>query len=329
MILLKQMSTMFLMILVGLIAAKTKLLNDKLCKGLSGLIVNIIGPCMLLNSGFGQKRDDPKSLLLASGLAIFMYALLFVFAYLLPVILKTPKKEKPTYQVMIVFSNIGFMGLPIAGALYGNKAVLYAAIFNFFYNILIYTWGIQTLQKADPACNTEKASEPDSAEASGSGGGAKASGSGRRFTGLINPGTVSALAAITAYLLQIPLPGPVLSAVSSIAGMTAPLSMMVIGYSFSKMNLKSFLADRQLILFSLLRLILIPIAAVLILRLFVSDPVQIGTFYIMIATPVGSLTAMLAELYHGDFSLASRGVAFTTLVSVVTIPLVSMLLRIS
>lgn len=116
--------------------------------------------------------------------------------------------------------------------------------------------------------------------------------------------------------------------VTSLSNLTAPLSMIVIGDSIAMMNVKELVKDMKLLLFSLLKLLLIPVIGVLIMRGLEINEILVGVCMVMLATPVGSMTAMLAQQYEGDYELASKGVAITTILSVVTMPAVSILLKV-
>ena len=99
--------------------------------------------------------------------------------------------------------------------------------------------------------------------------------------------------------------------------------MMIIGASLASLNLKELFMDGKLLVFSFIKLVVIPVAGVLLIRQFVSSEVICGVCMVMLATPVGSMTAMLAQQYEGDYEMASKGVALTTVLSVVTMPLVA------
>ncbi len=101
--------------------------------------------------------------------------------------------------------------------------------------------------------------------------------------------------------------------------------MMVIGASLATINLKKLFTDLRLLLFSVIKLLVLPAVGVMVIRQFVDNEVILGVCLVMLATPVGSMTAMLAQQYDGDYEMASKGVALTTILSVATIPLVSML----
>ena len=99
--------------------------------------------------------------------------------------------------------------------------------------------------------------------------------------------------------------------------------MMVIGASMATIDIKKLFTDVKLLLFSALKLIVVPIVGLFILKTFIQSEMILGVCMVMIATPVASMTAMLAQQYDGDYELASRGVALTTILSVITMPLVS------
>ena len=121
------------------------------------------------------------------------------------------------------------------------------------------------------------------------------------------------------------MPSFVKTTISTLSNLTAPLSMMVIGASLATINMKKLFTDVKLLLFSAIKLLIIPVIGMLIIKQFVSNEMICGVCMVMLATPVGSMTAMLAQQYDGDYEMASKGVALTTVLSVVTMPIVSML----
>ena len=142
---------------------------------------------------------------------------------------------------------------------------------------------------------------------------------------IFNIGVIACIVTMVIYLCKIPVPGMIADTITHLSNLTAPLSMMVIGASLATIDLKKLFTDVRLLLFSAVKLLLIPIVGVLIIRQFVSNETICGVCMVMLATPVGSMTAMLAQQYDGDYEMASKGVALTTILSVATIPLVSML----
>ena len=135
--------------------------------------------------------------------------------------------------------------------------------------------------------------------------------------------TIRSILAILLFIFHVKLPEFLGSVITMLSNLTAPLSMMVIGASMAVIDWKKLLSDYRLLLFSLFKLFVLPIIGTLIVKQVISNEVICGVTMVMLATPVGSMTAMLAQEYNGDYELASKGVMLSTLLSVVTLPIVS------
>lgn len=303
MLMLEQMAVLFLLMAVGYFCYKKEIITDEVSRKLSAIVVNIANPALVLTGCMGEDKIHGSELALTVVIMLLIYASLLGLAFFLPRLLRVEEKSRGTYKAMTVFSNIGFMGFPVISALYGSGALLYAALFMIPYNILIYTYGISAMAAA-----------PDKE-------GSKSSSLGRIF----NVGVAACIITIIIYLAGVPVPGFVKTTITNLSSLTAPLSMMVIGASLATLNIRELFTDGRLLVFSLIKLILIPIIGVLLVARFVDNQVICGVCMVMLSTPVGSMTAMLAQQYEGDYEMASKGVALTTVLSVVTMPLVSFL----
>ena len=302
MLLLKQIIVLFLLMGIGFFFYKKSIITDEVSKKISSIVVNIANPALVLSGGMGEERIQGEELLLTAAVAFFMYAALLLLAAVLPGLLHIEKKSRGTFRAMTVFSNIGFMGFPVINALYGSGALLYAAVFVIPYNVLIYTYGVSAMTAQREHPKEGKSFSP-----------------GRMF----NAGTIACVAAIIIYLWGVPVPEFVKATITNLSNLTAPLSMMVIGASLAAIDLKGLFTDGKLLLFSGIKLVLLPVAGIWIIRQFVQTESMLGVCMVMLATPVGSMTAMLSQQYDGDYETASKGVALTTILSVVTMPLVS------
>lgn len=303
MLLLQQMIVLFILMGVGFLCYKLKMITDEVSKKLSAIVVNIANPAMVLTGCMGEDKIEGRELLLIAVLVVIIYALLVALAMVIPALLRVEKKSRGTYQAMTIFSNIGFMGFPVISALYGSSALLYASLFTIPYNVLIYTFGVSAMSTA------EKADWKDSFS----------------LKRVMNVGVIACIITIIVYLLQIPIPAFVKNTTTHLSNLTAPLSMMVIGASLAAINLKKLFTDVKMLIFSALKLLIIPVLGVLLIRQFVDNDIICGVCMVMLATPVGSMTAMLAQQYDGDYEMASKGVALTTILSVVTMPVVSII----
>ncbi len=324
MLLLQQMLVLFILMAIGYFCYKKSVITDEVSKKLSAIVVNIANPALVLTGCMGEEKMQGSELTQTLVIVVVMYGALLALASFLPLLLRVEKKSRGTYRAMTVFSNIGFMGFPVISALYGNGALLYASLFMIPYNVLIYTYGISAIstEMKTPDRSGDKA-EDKFGDKSGEKSTDKSIERSALLGKVFNVGVVACLVSIMIYFFNIPLPDFVKTTVTNLSNLTAPLSMMIIGASLATIDLKKLFMDGRLLLFSLIKLILVPAAGVLVIRQFVSNEIICGVCMVMLATPVGSMTAMLAQQYDGDYEMASKGVALTTILSVATIPLVA------
>ncbi len=370
MVMLQQMIVMFLMMAVGYLCYRKQILTEEVSRKVSAIVVKVANPCMILSSALTDQQMQGKELVQTLAIVVMMYVFLLVMAQLLPRILCIQKESRGAYAAMTVFANIGFMGFPVLAAMYGNGALLYGAVFQIPFNILIYTYGVAVLTrkpgacvKTEPGVNAEVdvKAEPDvksevdvkagldvKAEPNGKTGerqdaqGITAAVNGKseniengseqqgKLQGTVeivkkifNIGVIACIAAMLLYFLQTPVPSFLQAFITNLGNLTAPLSMMIIGASLAQMPLKELFLDKKLLLFSLVKLLLLPAVWMIMVNRVAEQEILRGVCLVMMATPAGSMTAMLAQQYGGDYETASRGVALTTVLSVITMPLLA------
>ena len=340
------------MMAVGYLCYRKQILTEEVSRKVSAIVVNVANPCMILSSALTDQQMQGKELVQTLAIVVMMYAFLLVMAQLLPRILCIQKESRGAYAAMTVFANIGFMGFPVLAAMYGNGALLYGAVFQIPFNILIYTYGVAVLTRKPGACaKTEqdvKAEVDVKAEPNGKTGerqdaqGITAAVNGKseniengseqqgKLQGTVeivkkifNIGVIACIAAMLLYFLQTPVPSFLQAFITNLGNLTAPLSMMIIGASLAQMPLKELFLDKKLLLFSLLKLLLLPAVWMIMVNRVAEQEILRGVCLVMMATPAGSMTAMLAQQYGGDYETASRGVALTTVLSVITMPLLA------
>lgn len=358
MVMLQQMIVMFLMMAVGYLCYRKQILTEEVSRKVSAIVVNVANPCMILSSALTDQQMQGKELVQTLAIVVMMYVFLLVMAQLLPRILCIQKESRGAYAAMTVFANIGFMGFPVLAAMYGNGALLYGAVFQIPFNILIYTYGVAVLTRKSGACakteqdvNAEvdvKTEQDVKAEPNGKTGerqdaqGITAAVNGKseniengseqqgKLQGTVeivkkifNIGVIACIAAMLLYFLQTPVPSFLQTFITNLGNLTAPLSMMIIGASLAQMPLKELFLDKKLLLFSLVKLLLLPAVWMIMVNRVAEQEILRGVCLVMMATPAGSMTAMLAQQYGGDYETASRGVALTTVLSVITMPLLA------
>ena len=297
MVLLQQMGILFVYMMIGYVACKKEYFDQEFGKKLSWLVVNVAKPMLAISAVVNNEEQiAKKDFYVTVLLAICFYAFFLILAQILPRLIGVQKSDIGVYKMMTTFNNIGFMGFPVIAAAYGNGALIYAVPFSIMFNILCYTWGIQTL------C----------------GGGEKGN-----WKRIINIGTISGIISIVLFFMQIPVPKMICSLSAGLSNLTGPLSMLVIGISIAAMELKDLFTDVKLLKFALIKLLAVPVAAMLLVCQVIDNRLICEVFLVMMATPAASMCAMLSQQYGGDYELAAKGVALTTILSVVTMPIVS------
>lgn len=314
-VVLEQMIIIMILILTGIFLYRKKMISEDTSRQISGLIVNITNPALLICSAFD---DTPKLSIyeLGIGMCVFLlsYAVLILFAYLIPLILGVPSRERYSYRMLTVFGNVGFIGIPLASAVLGSGCLIFVSMSNLIYNILVYTFGLSTLKNAALKQHSENQHSDKS-------------NSDNLFHKLVNAGTVSALLTVIFYLSDIKVPSIISSTLTYAGRTTTFLSMLVLGVSVAQMALKDIFSHPKLYAFTLIRQILLPIGFTLALGLFIKAPLILNTCALLLAVPAGNMPLMLSKQLGADESTISRGIILTTILSLATIPLVALFIR--
>ena len=304
-VVLEQMCIIMILIFTGAFLFRQKMLSEDTSRQLSGLIVNITNPAVLICSAFD---DSPKVPLQTLGLSlcvfVISYGILILFAYLIPLVLRVPNHARYSYRMLTVFGNVGFIGIPLASAVLGSGSLIFVSINNLIYNVLVYTYGISTLKKASIAQHPDAApTEPENI-----------------LHKLVNAGTVSAVLTIIFYLGDFNVPTIISSSLTYAGRTTTFLSMLVLGVSVAQMAPKDIFSHPKLYIFALIRQILLPVGFTLLLGLFIKEPLILNTTALLLAVPAGNMPLMLSKQLHVNESAISQGIILTTLLSLVTIP---------
>lgn len=325
-VVLQQMVIIFLLIGIGMILYRQKMLSEEGSKQISGLIINVTNPALLICSALD---DGPKASLRDLGIALAAYAVIFAVliavGFLLPYVLRVPKHLHYAYQMLTVFGNVGFIGIPLASAVLGSESLIFVSIFNLLFNLLIYTFGISLLQRAAAEQTGESALLPDTHPDEGtvSSTGHSSPGSLKK---LVNAGTISAAVTILFYLGNFHVPVIISSTLTYAGRATTLLSMLVLGVSVAQMAPKEIFSHPKLYAFTLLRQVLVPIGCVLLMRMFIDSKLILNTMLLMVAVPAANMPLMLAKQMDMDTESISQGIILTTVLSLVTVPLTCLFL---
>ncbi len=291
-----KVGVMLILIGVGCLMTKKGMLTERGSAEITGLLVKIVTPCLILNSFLGAGDDlKPSEMLLAMGLSALAILLALGMSYLF--FRKEPLNRKKVLRFSAVYSNAGFMGLPLVQGIVGDRGVVYGSFFIVMFNLICWTHGYRMMTGGK--LNLRAA--------------------------LLNPGIIGLAFGLPVYFLKIPVPALLAEPVGFLAGLNTPLAMIIIGSYVARVSLQAFLADRSVYKVAFFRLILAPAVYLALLLLIRPVPEMLVTFAIQAATPVAANAVLFSVEYGGDSELASETVAFTTLLSIVTIPVFTIL----
>lgn len=323
-IILQQMLVLFGMMLVGYFCYKIDWIDDHTYGKLSKIVVNILNPLLVIDGVLGKNTgEDLNKLGINFGMMIIYFIFLIIISIPVVKLLRPEKKNIELYRLMMIFSNVGFMGIPVISALYGSGVIIYIVFYMLGYNFLLYTYGIilakrsakRNLQSCEKA-NVENGKNVDENTLSFK----------ENIKSIMNPGVIAGILAIVLFMLNMQVAAPVASFIKYLSQCVVPLSMILIGASMAQHELKSIFYEIRMYWFLLIRLIIIPIAVALLVRHLPIDPEILGVFILMLAMPVGSIVVLVAMEQGADSTCCTKGSVVSTLLSIITIPIVAMLL---
>ncbi len=296
---LTQMLMIFGIVLVGLFAAKRNLWSGDLDRKLSIFIMNISMPALILASVMGKDLAFENSELLALVVvAIVNYVVLIGMAYLIPRIWKVNRSREGILKFMLAFGNVSFIGYPVCDAVFGPKAVFCASVLNIPFNLLVFTIGVSFIN----------------------GGKAKSAFSPKL---ILSPCVITSLIAVVIAVCRIQVPTPVGQWFHLLGDLTTPCALLIIGSSLSHIPVRDMLGNRFVYAMTLLRLIILPLMVGGILALLGINAFVCDVAVVLSAMPVATNGIMLCLQYGQDERVMTQGLFFTTLLSVITIPVVA------
>ncbi|MCC5912702.1 MAG: AEC family transporter [Clostridiaceae bacterium] len=295
-VIIESVISLFIIILVGVYGSKKKIITAKMNKGLVDLLIQIALPFMILSSFIYTYDDTIKSNVVKTFYySIVAYIVMISVSHLLLLPIKNDKKT--ILHFANVFVNTGYVGFPILNSIYGAEGVVYGSIFNMFFVILVWTYGL-ILFKGD--FNKKKLKE-------------------ELKKILSNPSIIAVCIGIIIMIFNIQLPDALLSSIGAIGSITGPLSMIIIGVILSNVKIKKYLRDWTIYYGVATKLIIIPAIMYLISLLVGAPSKAINTVIIMSAMPASAMTSILAESFNKEKEYAAVIVSVTTLLSLITV----------
>ena len=289
------MLVLFILISIGVLYGKKGLIDENAAKKMTDIVLYVVTPCVMI-SAFQKEfsGDTAIKILIAAAAAI----VILVFSTLLARLVIRDKNEsrKKVLQFSVIFSNCGFMSLPLQKELLGEDGWFYGSIFVAVFNIFVWTYGLLDMSGDKKQLSIKKL--------------------------VFNPGIMGAAVAMILFVCRIKLPEIVIQPVTHLANLNTPVPMLIIGFYLSRAKLKDAFSDVGTYIAMSLRLVIIPVIVTFIMALLKLDKTMMIAFVIACSAPTAASTTMFAAKFNRDVELSVGVVAASTILSIITMPLI-------
>ena len=296
---------LFIIISIGFVIRKTGVINEYITKGFSSLLIKVTLPALIFVS---MQKDFTPELLresyIITALSFGVYALYFIIAFITGKFIRANGVDRGVYQFAILFSNVGFMGFPVLGSVYGEDSIFYAAMFNIPFHFFVFTAGVYFVTRG------------------------QMEGKKLDFKLMLSPGIVATILGFIFFVSGIKLPPIIYEPAKMTGDITIPLSMITVGSMLTEIHYRELLAGWRVYFISGMRLILLPALVFLFVTLFTDNEMIISVAVVIAAMPVAVNAPLIAQEYGGNSLLASRLVFLSTLLSLMTLPMVLVVLKV-
>lgn len=296
-----QMIVLFAIVIVGYGLNRLKMIDQEFNRKLSNFVINISCPCLIASSVMTGRMPDALLILPLLALSFATYAFLIVLAFVIPRYMPISADDQGFYGFMITFGNVGFIGYPVVASIFGNDAVFYASILNFPNTLLVFVIGTLFISgsykhvRFDPRV-------------------------------LYSPGLIASYLSIFIVAFGLETPKPVSQVFTLLGNMTVPSALIIIGSSMAQVPVRRMLGSRGIYIMTFLRLLVIPYVILQISRFLDVNELISNINVIIMAMPVASFGTLFCIKYGRGEEVMAQGTFITTLLSVVTIPIVAMFL---
>ncbi len=291
MVLIQQVVVMGMLMVIGFIAFRAKLINSEGVKQMSNIALYVATPGILINSFIAEYQTER---LVRAGWTFVFAFVTFLFGL---VLVKTVfRKLNNVGKFGVLFSNVGFMGIPLVQMVLGSEAVFYMAMVVAVMTLTTFTYGMYLISGDRSNMSLKKV--------------------------ITNPPVIGVIAGLLIYCLRIPVPSTVARTCSMLANMSAPVSMIILGSYLAEADMKSVFADKDTYLILLGRLVLVPLMVLVMLKMLPASFDEIKAVTLIAAsTPVATALGMFSQLHGGNYAYGAGVVSLSTILSLITMPL--------
>lgn len=297
----RQIIIMALLIGVGIVCQKTKLINNEVNRGISNIALKVATPALLVSS---FQKELSAERLQRLGYAALLGIIAIIFAAVLGYLCIPKGKNRPEddngrlsiERFSAIYSNCAFMGIPLINGLYGDEGVFYLTAFYALFNAAVWTHGVIMMKGETGIRQVVKS--------------------------LASPALIGIAVGAALFFLQIRLPDTIKQTLDYAGSMTTPLGMLVAGVTIAQTNLLGALKKIKVYYVSALRLIVIPVLTIALFLLFPYDETVMGVTVAAAACPAATICTMFAISYNKDSLYAGEIFAVSTVLSACTLPLI-------
>lgn len=311
----KQVFSMFLMILAGFVLTRAGIIKMEAKQHFSDLLLYLVIPCMVLNSYMAEHDASMvKTLFFSYGLSIVMIFVGVLLTDLFTLHMKNP--NRPLVRFSLGYTNAAYFGFPLIQELFGDEGILYASAYVTVFNILLWTHGQWVLRQKRPGAS----------DANASAGQPAASRKGALLSIIKNPVLISVVIGLIMFSLNFRLPDIILTPMQMIGNMNTPLAMFVTGMMIAGTSLPSLFRDKLILVTSFERLIAIPAVCLVLLCALRLSGMAVQVIFLLEAAPAAAITSVFAIRDHFDEHFGAGIVVVSTIFSIITLPVCCYLL---
>ena len=294
------MCSLIIIVIAGFVSHKRGIINEEFERKLSGFVIKVTCPALLISSTMGDKMPDREHIPMLLLVSLLTYVILIPLAYIQPVLMRVKRDLRGMYSFMLTYSNVGFIGYPVVASIFGSDAVFYACILNVFNTITVFIWGVMFI----------------------SGENLK---DGFRFRLFVSPAMIATYISVIIVVLNLHTPKAIAMPLSILGNMTVPSSLIVIGAALAEIPTRKMVGTPHIFMMCFLKLLVLPLLVYYAMIMIGIDTRISSINMILIAMPVASFGTMFCMQMGKDETTMSQGTFWTTLLSVVSIPLLAML----
>lgn len=292
---LNQTIIMLILIMVGVLCAKLKLISSATNKELSQFVLQVVNPVVIFMSY--QKDYDAKlvkNLLMTFALSVLAFAVTLAAAYIF--VRKKEGRHTEVERFSSIYSNCAFMGIPLVNSLFKEEGVFYLTAFITVFNLVVWTHGVITISGEKNMKQVVKV--------------------------FYSPTMIAIALGIITFFLKIRLPAVPTDALNFIKEINTPMAMIVSGVTISATNVKALIKNLRVYFICLVKLLIIPLVLALALSPIGIDEKVRMTVIVAVASPPAAMCTLFCLKYNKNSVYASEIFAAGTILSVLTLPMV-------